>query len=96
MFYCAVVPNINIRVSDEMLREVRLACAAAGKTQKDFVLELIRGAVSGAEPVKKSPAGDDRSGSGDTGGVHDVKSCRVYGCLRCKLEGVEDAQRGLK
>lgn len=41
--------------------------------------------------------GDSVPGSVDLGrGIHHAKTCRVYGCMMCKLLGHKDEGRGLK
>ena len=119
------MPNLNIPVSEELLRAVNMAALKAGLNQKQFVVKVLEEVVNdgprtkgdGVEadvPMRES--GVPKSGSEgreprnridrvpetgspkvrrDVGHTHDAKTCRVYGCLQCRVAGVKDELRGI-
>jgi hypothetical protein len=43
------VPNLNIAISDELLKAIRVACAETGETQAQFIARLLVEDISGDE-----------------------------------------------
>jgi len=50
------VPHINIEVTDELLKAMRLRCIESGERQKDWVVARLTEAASG-KPNRSDPVG---------------------------------------
>jgi hypothetical protein len=57
------MPNLNIEISDELLRDIRIRCAIEGVAQKDWVPRVL------AEVLGREPAVGIAAGGGDAAGV---------------------------
>ena len=67
---------------------------SAARTPESQVLEELRE----IEDRKMEADAEKRGARIITGqrGNHDKRTCRLYGCLQCKSEGVKNEKRGLK
>jgi hypothetical protein len=89
------MPNINVQISDELMRDVKIACAVAEQTQKEFVYSALRLACLKATgqigTVRTVVIDEERDAStlltkipeGYGWNDHDPKTCRVYRCGLC-------------
>lgn len=63
-----LVPNLNIEVSDELLKAIRIRCAEENVAQKDWVPRVL------VEALRRSGAEAGAAGGGDAAGVPSDKN----------------------
>ncbi len=68
------MPNINVEVSEGLLRSVRIRCAQEGMSQKDFVLRaLLRDVKGGYDGDMQEAWGDESKTSVQGRGMRGVR-----------------------
>jgi hypothetical protein len=80
------MPHINIAISPELLKDMQVACAVAGVSQKEFVLAAIRLhclTETGQLGRMQTVLVDEEVPVNSFVPEHDVKACRVYRCAQC-------------
>ena len=89
------------RVGKGLIRDIAVACAKAGVTQREYVLEVLARAVESSLDVKvahppmtateilvsHSEALAQTDGFNGAPRAHDTKTCRVYRCAQCTALG---------
>jgi hypothetical protein len=63
------MPNLNVEISEELLKAIRVKCAEEGLAQKDWVPEALRkAAVRNGESIRAGKARGKARTSGKAGG----------------------------
>ena len=99
------------QLDDGLMKAVKLAAFTAGKSQRDFVIQVLSEAVNGNVASGAKGGKGVRRQLDNSRQVaesiaespiarrvfkHDVAGCKVYKCGMCSSLGVKDSQRGLK
>src|ERR1700674_1815733 len=90
------MPNINVKVDEEVLRAVRLKCAAEDISQQEFVIRALVNEASGIKPesrVKGESDGDDERGAEGGGGQDHGKAGATDGGGERNLRSAGDEGR---
>jgi hypothetical protein len=63
------VPNINVEITDELLKAIRIRCAEEGMTQKDWVPMFLAEALGMGSVEVSAAGGGDAIGPGRVSSV---------------------------